>query len=190
MDKTLDLERMFAHAAQKAVTPAEAQALFEQLRDLPLCFGESENGCQSRAHLMCAYMRDKGIVPYKAWVVAEDGNDLRFKVDLGGTKRQWWFHVAPAVLVRLPDRKTDVYVLDPALFSLPVTREVWAREMRATRDDVVIRPYMQRWYRGMGNFSPNEFYDSDEKMRNKAMSHIHCIAGPSGRFFAKPAHLS
>ncbi len=80
-------------------------------------------GCFARAHEMCRLMIEMGLNPGKVWIKGdlhvETDNDPLCYVD-------WGWHVAPTLCVR--GRRfplTRQLVIDPALFSAPVTRSTW-----------------------------------------------------------------
>jgi hypothetical protein len=82
-----------------------------------------DDGCWGRAHEMCRLMINMGLKPRKVWI---KGN---LKVDTKNNPNcaVWWgWHVAPTLCVRGPGwfKKREM-VIDPALFTEPVTQATW-----------------------------------------------------------------
>jgi hypothetical protein len=68
----------------------------------------------------------QGIVPSKVWAFAGADDDLWTETpDDPNGRVQWWYHVAPVLLVRGPDGESMERVLDPMLFDGPVPVEEW-----------------------------------------------------------------
>ncbi|MGM0422975.1 MAG: protein-glutamine glutaminase family protein [Pseudomonadota bacterium] len=106
----------------------QAVDLFDRLaanRDIP--YGQLQSGCHERAIVMCDLMMKAGYVPKKAWLFFED-SDLNFKSQQGETI-YWWYHVAPALEVRMPNGTSQSLVIDPSLYDGPVRLRDWCRPM-------------------------------------------------------------
>jgi hypothetical protein len=84
-----------------------------------------ENGCWARAHEMARLMIEKGYSPRKVWIDGilhvETANSPNCFVD-------WGWHVAPILCVRVNAIKTEMMVIDPSLFTTPVTEKDWKHE--------------------------------------------------------------
>ncbi len=128
-------------------SPAEAQELFDELRNQPqIPFDYPVDCCYTRAHEMCRLLEAKGIECRKYWLFEEgwgvspkselhpvdkSGNPVEFwNSDVTPprpTPVQWVYHVAPLVDVRQPDGRVEEMVLDPSLSDRPMTKEEWRR---------------------------------------------------------------
>jgi hypothetical protein len=121
------------------VSRTRAQQIFDALAATtcnpltvpPPCipFMYPDDGCWGRAHEMCRLMLDMGVEPAgKVWINAVNG---LLKADTRNNPQcfvQWGWHVAPLLCVRrwrccLLVRQE--LVIDPALFTTPVTRATW-----------------------------------------------------------------
>jgi hypothetical protein len=117
-----------------------AQAAFDQMSALTcapitapapcITFMYPDDGCFARAHEMCRLMRASGLRPGKIWNYESSGHVLH--VDTRNHPScfvEWWYHVAPTLCVRTgpwwwPFLTTRM-VIDPALFTGPVTTTDW-----------------------------------------------------------------
>jgi glutaminase-like protein len=86
-----------------------------------------DDGCWARAHEMCRLMIALGVSPSKVWIDHSAGYWLHVN-----TKNnpqcyvEWGWHVAPTLCVRGPRFfSTQRMVLDPALFTTPVSKPTW-----------------------------------------------------------------
>ena len=82
-----------------------------------------DDGCWARAHEMCRLMISMGLHPRKVWI---DGS-LHVSTRNNPTCSVYWgWHVAPTLCVRGPRWfQTRRMVIDPSLFSNPVTEATW-----------------------------------------------------------------
>lgn len=82
-----------------------------------------DDGCWGRAHEMCRLMINMGLKPRKVWI---QGN-LHVSTKNNPNCNVWWgWHVAPTLCVRCPTfPKTQELVIDPSLFTTPVTKPAW-----------------------------------------------------------------
>ncbi|QRM57847.1 protein-glutamine glutaminase family protein [Sinorhizobium sp. BG8] len=81
-----------------------------------------DDGCWARAHEMCRLIINMGFRPRKVWIqgslrAATRNNPNCFVV--------WGWHVAPTLCVRQGWFWTEQMVIDPALFSTPVSQATW-----------------------------------------------------------------
>lgn len=117
------------------VSPARAQELFDAvafqscnpLTVPPPCipFMYPDDGCWARAHSMCRTMLALGATPRKLWIQAVPPGWLR--VNTRNNPRcfvEWPWHVAPTLCV-MGDRGRQEMVLDPSIFTTPVTVAEW-----------------------------------------------------------------
>jgi hypothetical protein len=87
-----------------------------------------DDGCWARAHEMCRLMINMGLSPRKVWIDHSTGYWLHVN-----TKNnpncfvEWGWHVAPTLCVRVRPRwfSTQRMVIDPALFTTPVSEATW-----------------------------------------------------------------
>jgi len=125
-----------AHVAAPAtgnlvITPQRAAALF-QLVNAQSCnpahpaapcipFLYPDDGCWGRAHEMCRLMIANGASPGKIWIYGS----LRVRTaNNPSCQVTWGWHVAPTVQIATGGA-SDLYVIDPSMFSGPVADPVW-----------------------------------------------------------------
>jgi hypothetical protein len=116
----------------RCVTPAKAQQAFDAMAAEscdpmtvpPPCipFMYPDDGCWARAHEMCRLMIDMGLMPRKVWIQGDLYVSTRNNPNCGV---HWGWHVAPTLCVRRRFWCTDQMVIDPALFTTPVTKTEW-----------------------------------------------------------------
>lgn len=82
-----------------------------------------DDGCWARAHEMCRLMINMGLLPKKVWI----RGSLHVQTKNNPNCSVWWgWHVAPTLCVRGPGFfQTQRMVIDPSLFSSPVTEVTW-----------------------------------------------------------------
>jgi glutaminase-like protein len=81
-----------------------------------------DDGCWARAHEMCRLMLAAGAKPRKVWI---DGN---LHVNTKNNPQcfvDWGWHVAPIICVRRRFFRAEYMVIDPSLFTSPVTEATW-----------------------------------------------------------------
>lgn len=142
----------------RCLSPTKAQQIFDVM-NAQTCdpvavpspcipFKYPDNGCWARAHEMCRIMIAMGLEPDKVWIRRAPGKILH--VNTANNPNcfvEWWYHVAPIVCVRRPWWTTQSMVLDPSMFTTPVTKAGWktaANEPTASLTDTdasVYRPY-------------------------------------------------
>ncbi len=113
------------------VTLARAQELFGLVAGKTCCpasapapcipFQYPDDGCWGRAHEMCRLMIASGAQPEKIWIYGGLRVASSNKPDC---VVRWGWHVAPTLQVTV-GASTDTYVVDPSLFSGPVTQPAW-----------------------------------------------------------------
>jgi hypothetical protein len=120
--------------AMSSVTLARARQLFDMVKTGTCCPGSPsapcipfqypDDGCWGRAHEMCRLIIAAGVQPGKVWIYgnlkAPTANKPPNDPFCPACRVCWGWHVAPTVLVG-----TQVYVIDPALFTEPVPRATW-----------------------------------------------------------------
>ncbi|HEU5154158.1 MAG TPA: protein-glutamine glutaminase family protein, partial [Gemmatimonadales bacterium] len=114
------------------VSPHRAQQLFDLLSARtcdpltvpPPCipFLYPDDGCWARAHEMCRLLLAEGIWPRKVWI---DGNLHTLTRNNPQCYVDWGWHVAPTICVRLRFWHAEQMVIDPSLFTTPVTQTTW-----------------------------------------------------------------
>lgn len=121
------------------ISMAEAQQVFDAMSakscnpsaTMTPCipFMYPDDGCWARAHEMCRLMIVMGFQPKKIWIKRSNGNILH-----AATRNhpncfiEWTWHVAPTLCVRqgcLFWFWTKDMVIDPSLFTVPVTIAEW-----------------------------------------------------------------
>jgi hypothetical protein len=87
-----------------------------------------DDGCWGRAHEMCRLMINMGVSPKKVWI---DRVGPPLKANTRNHPQcfvEWYWHVAPTVCVRhwrFWFLWSQEMVVDPALFTTPVSRATW-----------------------------------------------------------------
>ncbi len=86
------------------------------------------DGCYARAHKMAAIIASYGYCVNKVFSFANQGSDqLAVRATYSGGKNccvTWWYHVAPTVIVQTSSGNI-YYVIDPGMFTGPVTLATW-----------------------------------------------------------------
>ncbi|MBC7539098.1 MAG: hypothetical protein H7281_09770 [Bacteriovorax sp.] len=129
------------------VTEKELAKYFDELasnENIP--FGYAYDGCYARAHKMSRILEGKGIITGKAFV---EGN-LNVVSPLLG-KVNWWYHVAPVVLVK-KDGKEIPYVIDPSLFKKPIPFNEWRDLMTGGKKENLDNQYFTNRF----SYTPND----------------------------------
>jgi len=81
-----------------------------------------DDGCWARAHEMCRLLINAGASPKKIWI---DGNLHTPTRNNPACFVHWYWHVAPTLCVRLSWFHCEDMVIDPSLFTKPVTEAAW-----------------------------------------------------------------
>ncbi len=118
-----------------AVEADQAAAIFAAFATAEeLALGFPADGCYARTHLMVQRLLAGGLAPSKVWAFAASAVDLLWIEAPGHPdgRVQWAYHVAPALLVRMPDGDTREMVFDPLLFGGPVPAEEWRGALHDT----------------------------------------------------------
>lgn len=130
------------------ITPATALVLFREMAaarfvddrgtDTPVPFHYPIDGCYFRAHRMSQLLTEKGYASERVFAVTnvdpECANyrlapESRYAGDREAPRVTWWYHVAPVIRVRVPERGLVEMVLDPSLAGGPITIDEWTRLM-------------------------------------------------------------
>jgi hypothetical protein len=117
------------------VSATKAQQVFDAMKATscdplavpPPCipFLYPDDGCWARAHEMCRLMITMGLNPRKVWIQASTILHAKTKNN-PNCYVEWGWHVAPTLCVRGPKFfQTDQMVIDPSLFTTPVTKATW-----------------------------------------------------------------
>lgn len=115
----------------RSIDLAEAQSIFDVMASQPdIAFRYVADGCYARAHLMIKAMNAMGVQAVRVWAFATPGTSLHVKTKLmPGGYVEWVYHVAPAIYVNIGGVKV-LMVIDPSLFSKPVTVEEWINRQK------------------------------------------------------------
>lgn len=81
-----------------------------------------DDGCWGRAHEMCRLMLAQGVTPAKVWIQGQLRAATRNNPNCAV---YWGWHVAPTLCVRDLYCHVVTYVIDPSLFTGPVTEATW-----------------------------------------------------------------
>lgn len=120
----------------RCLSPAKAQQVFDAMAATtcapltvpPPCipFMYPDDGCWARAHEMCRLMINMGLSPRKVWIDHSSGHWLH--VNTRNNPQcyvEWGWHVAPILCVRGSFPSTQLMVIDPSLFTTPVSEGTW-----------------------------------------------------------------
>jgi hypothetical protein len=115
------------------VSPERAQELFDLCARTscdpemipPPCipFLYPDDGCWGRAHEMARLLIDAGASPRKVWIYGTLRTPTR---NNPCCTVPWRFHVAPTIAVRVGRDEVEEQVVDPSLFTTPVSVATWA----------------------------------------------------------------
>jgi hypothetical protein len=106
---------MFNMVAAKSCNPTTPQAPC-----IPFLY--PDDGCWARAHEMCRLMTAAGVSSAKVWI----NGDLEAATrNTPYCAVHWGWHVAPTLCVRTHLCWSRTYVIDPALFTGPVSVQTW-----------------------------------------------------------------
>ena len=107
----------------------------------PIPFSFPADGCYSRAHRMEEMLTEKGYASQKVFALAAtsglDVKSLNNDPQVGRrdpepeNNVQWWYHVAPIVKVRDPERGVIETVIDPSMGQSPMPLDEWEKLMTA-----------------------------------------------------------
>ncbi len=81
-----------------------------------------DDGCWARAHEMCRLMIAAGVQPKKVWI---DGSLHAATKNNPSCQVLWGWHVAPTICVRRRFCRVETMVIDPSLFTAPVSKATW-----------------------------------------------------------------
>jgi len=106
---------------------AALNALWSQITSASIPFAYPVDGCFARAHKMRQIIRSNGYDSAKQFAY---GN-LAAR-GLSGCCVEWSYHVAPVVRSRNPSNVIQVVILDPSLFTGPVSIPTWMNKIKDT----------------------------------------------------------
>ena len=85
-----------------------------------------DDGCWGRAHEMVRLMIAMGLKPKKVWIRASTGYWLHALTrNNPACFVEWGWHVAPTLCVRTGWITSERMVIDPSLFTTPVSQATW-----------------------------------------------------------------
>jgi hypothetical protein len=120
----------------KVLAPQQALLAFRIMAaQTDISFGFPTDGCYARAHLMARRLRAMGMRPSKVWSFARGKQEplvCRTPNDPKGYV-VWGYHVAPTVRVRIRPGVIRHFVIDPSMFTKPVTVAQWAAAQKPHR---------------------------------------------------------
>jgi hypothetical protein len=110
------------YISASVVSEKDLDKVFKQLaKDQMIPFDYPLDGCYARAEEMSRLLEKDGITAVKIFV---QGN-LEVKTSNSPTgKVDWWYHVAPVVLVKKSGNYIPM-VIDPSVFDHPVSADEW-----------------------------------------------------------------
>lgn len=103
-------------------------------------FRYPQNGCQYRAHSMARILLENGIKSNKIWsfkpaLLGENTSDELNIIDpnFPDEKIKWAYHVAPIVVVKMPNNQIDTLVIDPSIFNKPINYNIWLSSLNCSK---------------------------------------------------------
>jgi hypothetical protein len=162
------------------VTPEGAALLFTELSrasfmasdgtQTPIPFHYPPDGCYARAYRMAQLLTEKGYASERVFAVSRTSAgraglrvETPYAGNVGAGQRAavtWWYHVAPIIKVRDPQRGLIDVVIDPSMMDGPATIDEWTGRMgqgqsfeRKTLEEV--RDMTSEYHRN----NPNDPYD-------------------------------
>ena len=106
--------------------------------EMPVPYHYPADGCYARAHLMAQRMTALGYSSQKKFIISTAPGGLtvesNFSIDApAGTTptTNWWYHVAPVIIVQRTDGTLEDRIIDPSMASSPITVDQWASMMRS-----------------------------------------------------------
>jgi hypothetical protein len=126
------------------LTPAELNAVFQRIAiRTDLAFRYTFDGCSQRAYLIGRALEMNGVYNNRIWLQAPKDKPFLVENRLNSNEMvAWTYHTAIIVLVQRETGPTE-YVIDPALFNQPVTREEWIQQV--SRGDAHAQVMYYRW---------------------------------------------
>lgn len=109
---------------EQTISLEKATELFNKAAAMKdIAWKYTPDGCYARAHLMARRFEAEGVRVDKVWIKGD--------LYVPGTEPliRWNFHVAPIVYIEDEKGKIQKMVIDPSLFSKPVTVEEWDKKM-------------------------------------------------------------
>jgi hypothetical protein len=100
--------------------------LFAAVNTSSIPFAYAVDGCYARAHKMRQIIVANG---YECAKLFAYGSNLAAR-SLGGCCVVWSYHVAPLVRYRTASGSVELAILDPALFTGPVSQATWLNKVR------------------------------------------------------------
>ena len=138
-----------------------------------------DDGCWGRAHEMCRLIIAAGVSPSKVWIYGglntKTRNNPKCKV-------MWSWHVAPTLCVR--KKKwfflTQTQVIDPALFTAPVSTATWKGVQGDPNAQLVASPWLVFWRGKSGTTTTDPFFTETNqvlatyrlKLKNRSLSGV------------------
>lgn len=138
-EETGDLTPEQSHQVFAVLSHAEMPTADGGKASIPFSF--PADGCYSRAHRMEEMLTEMGFASQKVFALAKvSGLDVNSLNDIPGasepepepdTNVHWWYHVAPLVKVRDPERGVIETVIDPSMGQSPMPLDEWEKLMTA-----------------------------------------------------------
>jgi hypothetical protein len=164
------------HSSQTLSMQQANNAFTHQAARHDIAFGYLRDGCSARAHLMIQDMEAHGIRAGKVWAFPPgQGQALA-----PSSQNHWRYHVAPVVHVQTAHGVVPM-VIDPSLFSHPVTVEEWKQKQKTTAGHVPYvtqtamgqRPTLPNGQRANGSYSPGgDPQNPDAQARQTMVSYL------------------
>jgi hypothetical protein len=125
-----------AETAASGLSVEEAIKMFKTMANQKdIAFHYVSDGCYARTHLMILRLKKLGAQPARVWAFPDDGGKLRAKTSfLKSGIVEWNYHVAPVVPVAF-EGKTHYVVIDPSMFTRPVTVPEWSAAQKNSKGD-------------------------------------------------------
>lgn len=161
----------------RCISRRRARELFDQMAATscdplnvpPPCipFLYPDDGCWGRAHEMCRLLIAAGARPRKVWIYRSPPNKLRVNTrNNPSCFVEWYWHVAPTLCVRTGLLRKTEMVIDPSLFTEPVTKPTW-KGVQSDPGAQLVDTSCSVFYRGVnGSTSTDPTYAQTNQVLN------------------------
>lgn len=138
------------------VSLERAEEIFAYLmKQKSIPYGYYADGCHLRAQQMVDILRIKSLELAKIIIEPKDPKlRILYKLPAQPWVAPWTYHMAPVILVAEASGFIQTYVLDPSLFSRPVTKDEWLAEVTRS-SELNLEQDLSVYYVSRNTFRPD-----------------------------------